>query len=296
MRVSELSRLYHQQRYLDTISQRMDRVQQELATGRRIARASDDPAGAVLALEHRSEIAFEAQMRRNMDNGLAFLNVTESALDGATEVLQRVRELTVQAGTDTQSGTERRAVANEVNQLIEHLAQIGNSQFAGAYIFSGQRTKTPAYQVTGSPLPTAITFTGDTGSRVTRISPQDTVATNVPGSVALGSIFDDLIALRDDLNGSAPASAISSHLAAIDDGLDRLLAARADVGSRVNRFEATQRASAQTDMDLQELRAGIEEVDIASAVTRLTAEQASFQAALGAIGRTSNMTLMDYMR
>jgi flagellar hook-associated protein 3 FlgL len=296
MRVSEIYRLNHQQRYLDTISQRMDRVQQELATGRRVSRASDDPAGAVLALEHRSDIAFEAQMRRNMDNGTAFLNVTETALDGATDILQRVRELTVQAASDTQSSSGRRAVAQEVNQLIDHLAQIGNGQFAGAYIFSGQMTKTPAYQVTGSPLPTAITFMGDTGDRVTRISEQATVATNVAGSTAFGSIFADLIALRDDLNLNAPGATISAHLSAIDSGLDRVLAARADVGSRVNRFEATQRTSEQTDTNLQQLRAGIEEVDIANAVTRLTAEQTSYQAALGAIGRTSNMSLMDYMR
>ncbi len=296
MRVSEISRLYRQQRYLDAISRRMDRVQQELATGRRIARASDDPAGAVLALEHRAGIAFEAQMRRNIDSGIAFLNVTESALDGATNVLQRVRELTVQAASDTESADERQATSREINELVEHLAQLGNSQFGGAYIFSGQMTRTPAYQVVGSPWPTAITFAGDTGNRVTRISAQDAVATNVAGPVAFGSIFADLIALRDDLGSAAPAATISSHMGAIDDGLDRLLATRAEIGARVTRFEATQRTSELTDTNLQQLRAGIEEIDIAATVTRLSAEQAAFQAALGAIGRTSNMTLMDFMR
>jgi len=273
----------------------MDRVQQELATGRRVARASDDPAGAVLALQHRSDIAFETQMRRNMDNGLAFLNVTEAALGGATDVLQRVRELTVQAANDTLTASDRQAVSLEVNQLIGFLAQTANSQFAGAYLFGGQMTKTPAYQVTGSP-PTAITYMGDAGDRVTRISGQDTVATNVAGSTAFGSIFSDLIALRDDISGGGSGTTISANLGAIDSALDRILAARADVGARVNRFEATMSTSESTDLNLQELRSGIEEVDIADAVTRLTAEQASYQAALGAIGRASGMSLMNYLR
>lgn len=295
MRISEQGRLNKQVSYLNSAAERMDRIQQQLATGKRIDRASDDPSGTALALAHRKSIAFESQMRRNMENGTAFLNVTESALGSATELLQRARELTVQASNGTNGPDELRAIGAEIGQLVEGLAQVANSNFGGAYIFSGHKTQTPAYLVTGSP-PTAITNQGDAGQRIHRISAQDTVATNVSGATAFGTIFDELIALRDNLNSNGPVAVTRAGIANIDTALDRVVQARADVGARLNRFESAQRRSEDSDIALQGLRAEIEDIDLADTIVKMTAQQNALQAALGAIGRTSNDSLLNYLR
>ena len=295
MRITEQSRLSNQVDYLNSAAERMDRIQQQLATGKRIERASDDPSGAALALSHRKSIAFETQMRRNMENGTAFLNVTESALNGATEILQRARELSVQAANGTNGPSERASISAEVGQLIQGLAQVGNSNFGGAYIFSGFQTQTAAFQLTGTP-PTAITYQGDSGQRMHRISAQDTVATNVVGSTAFGSIFTDLIALRDNLSANAPVATISAGIANIDSALDRVLLARADVGGRINRFESSKARSEDTDTSLQGLRSNIEDIDLGETIVRMTAQQNALQAALGAIGRNSNNSLLNFLR
>jgi flagellar hook-associated protein 3 FlgL len=295
IRVTEQWRVTQQTGYLNSVSERLDKIQQQMSTGRRIARASDDPAGASLALHYRDSLDFETQMRRNMDNGTSFMNVTEAALNSATDALQRVRELTVQAANDTLAQQDRQAIAKEVDQLIQHLAQIGNSTFGDAYIFSGHLTKTPAFLVTGNP-PTAITFQGDTGQRLHRISRQDTVAVNVDGQTAFGTMFTDLITLRDNLIAGGPAATISASLSDIDKALDKVLQARADVGAKLNRLEASKATSVQADINLQELRSGIEEVDLPTAIVQLQSQQNALQAALGAIGRTSNMSLIDFMR
>jgi flagellar hook-associated protein 3 FlgL len=295
MRLSEQSRLSNQIQYLQGASERSDRIQRQLSTNRRIEKASDDPTGAALAMQHRKNIAFEAQMRRNLDNGTAFLNVTESALDGATDLLQRVRELTVQASNGTLGAQEKANVGVEINQLIQQMAQVANTNFGGAYIFSGYQTQTPAYQVTGNP-PSAITWQGDNGQRTRQISAQDAVAVNVTGNSVFGSIFNDLITLRDNLNSNQPPTTINPSLSAIDAGLDRILNARADVGARVNRFEATKNRSEEQDTNLQELRANIEDIDIGETIIQFTAAQNALQAALGAIGKTSNMSLLNYLQ
>jgi flagellar hook-associated protein 3 FlgL len=295
MRLSEQSRLSNQIQYLQGASERSDRIQRQLSTNRRIEKASDDPTGAALAMQHRKNIAFEAQMRRNLDNGTAFLNVTESALDGATDLLQRVRELTVQASNGTLGAQEKANVGVEINQLIQQMAQVANTNFGGAYIFSGYQTQTPAYQVTGNP-PSAITWQGDNGQRTRQISAQDAVAVNVTGNSVFGSIFNDLITLRDNLNSNQPPTTINQSLSAIDAGLDRILNARADVGARVNRFEATKNRSEEQDTNLQELRANIEDIDIGETIIQFTAAQNALQAALGAIGKTSNMSLLNYLQ
>ncbi|MBI5948345.1 MAG: flagellar hook-associated protein FlgL [Chloroflexi bacterium] len=295
MRVSEQSRQTNQLRYLQTASERLDRIQQQLATGRKIERASDDPSGAALALEHRASISFEDQMRRNLANGTAFMNMTETALEGVTEAFQRARELTVQASNDALSPNERTAIAREMDQLIQQLAQLGNTNFGGAYIFGGHQTRTPAFSVTGNP-PTAVTYQGDTGQRMHRISREDAVAVNIPGSTAFGTVFADLIALRDNLDAGAPGAAIAPSISVIDDALDRVLQQRAEIGARVNRFASSLSRSEDTDTSLQQLRSDIEEIDLPATIVNLTAQEASMQAALGAIGRTSRLTLLDFLR
>ncbi len=295
LRVTEQSRQANHLRYVTTAQQKLERVREELATNRKISQASDDPAGAALALRHRDGIEFEAQMRRNLENGVAFMNVTEAAMEGATEAFHRIRELTVQASSDTLSTQERQAIAEEVDEITRHLVQIGNTNFGGSYIFSGHQTKTPAYSITGDP-PTAITYDGDAGARVRRISQQDTVAVNVTGDAVFGTVFSDLIALRTDLESGASGQALSPYLTSLDTAVDRVLQARADVGSRVNRFDAATRQSEETDTNLQQLRAEIEEPDLTTAIVNMQQQATQLEAALGAIARTMDMSLLNFLR
>jgi len=295
MRISEQSRVQNQVRYMGTAAERMDTVQRQLATNRKIQRASDDPAGAALAMQHRKNIAFEAQMRRNLENGTAFLNVTESALSGTTDLLQRARELTVQGATGTLGATEKQNIAAELDQIIQQLAQVANTNFGGAYIFSGHQTQTPAYQLAGNP-PSSVVWQGDNGLRSRQISTQDAIAVNVIGDGVFGDVFDNLITLRDNLNNNSSTQTINNSLGDIDQALDRVLNARADVGARLNRFEATTYRSEETDTNLQELKAGIEDIDISETIIQFTASQNALEAALGAIGRTSGMTLLNFLR
>lgn len=294
MRVSEQSRLAARSGYLQAAQERLDHVQQQLATGRRMLAASDDPGAATIALQHRENLAFETQMRRNLDGGLAFLNASEAALAGAGDALQRIRELTVQASNDTLGPQERQAVGAEVTQLIGQLAQAANTNFSGAYIFGGHVTQAPPYQLTGSP-PSAVTYNGDSGARIRRISQQDAVAVNVTGPQAFGSMFGDLITLQDNLATGAPGTTISTSLTAIDAALNRVLDTRAEIGARSNRLESAQRPSEQTNIDLETLRSTIEEIDLPETITRFTAEQTSYEAALNAIGRTASMTLLNFL-
>lgn len=295
MRLSEQSRLQNQTNYLSQAARRMNDMQQQLATNRRIDRASDDPIGAAMAMQHRKNIAFEAQMRRNLENGTAFLNVTESSLSSVTDLLHRARELTVQASNDTLGPNEKIQIGSEINQIVEQLAQVANANFGGVYIFSGHQTQTPAFNVAGTP-PNTITWQGDNGTRERRISPQDVVPVNIIGGQVFGDMFDNLIQLRDNLNAGVPGETINDSIADIDSALDRVLNARAEVGARLNRFEATKYRSEETDTNLQSLRADIEDVDIADAILKFTAAQNAMEAALGAIGRTSNMTLLNFLR
>ncbi len=300
MRVSNQQRLVNHQRYISDAQVRMDRIQQQLATGKKIQRASDDPAGSALALQHRKNIAFEGQMRRNIEGGLAFMNVTESALDGATQALQRGRELTIQAANDTLSPAQRNAIALEMGQLIEQIGQMANTKFGDAYVFSGHQTDQAAYSL--NVQAGTVVYNGDDGARMRRISHNDEAAVNMPGSAAFGdggnasAIFEMMLSLKADMEGGVDGPTVGAYVGQFDAALDRVLNARAEVGSRINRFETALSHSELTDVNLQELRSDIEEIDLASAIIELTGTQASLEAALGAIGRTNGMTLLNFLR
>lgn len=294
MRISEQSRVTNHIAYVQDTEGRLDQIQQQLATGRKIRIASDDPEGASISMGHRRDINFESQMRRNVESGIAFMNATEAALASAGEVIHRARELAVQGANGTNSQEGRKAMAIEVDQLLKQMLQIGNTTFGEAYIFAGTETDQPAFTSNPGPVITGVTYDGNSDLRERRISKQDTAAVNVAGNVAFPQIFQDLIALRDALNANAPN--INQHIATMDSALDAVLAARADIGARINRFTDARLRSEQKDTDLQDLRSSIEDVDLADAIVKLTAQQNQLQAALGAIGRTSNMTLMDFMR
>ena len=116
MRISDQGRLHNRQQYLSSAATHAMEVENRLATGKRITKMSDDPAGATLVAGYRNTIAFETQMRRNIAGGLSFIEASEAALSSGTDALQRVRELTVQASSGTLSADERNLISLEAKK------------------------------------------------------------------------------------------------------------------------------------------------------------------------------------
>jgi flagellar hook-associated protein 3 FlgL len=98
------------------------------------------------------------------------------------------------------------------------------------------------------------------------------------------------------LRANGPLTDIQGGIASMENALDRILTARSELGSRTVRLEATADHSLDVDLDLQQLRSSVEELDLAEGIVSLNAQQNALQATLGAIGRTSTMSLLDYLR
>src|SRR4051812_14017207 len=107
---------------------RMDNSQNQLATGRRINKPSDDPVGIAFGLRYRSEIAANDQYESNANAAVSWMDYTDVTLGQAGDVLQRIRELTVEAASGTNSAESLKAIKSEVTQLSEQMVTIGNSE------------------------------------------------------------------------------------------------------------------------------------------------------------------------
>ena len=157
---------------------RLNETQLQLSTGKKINRPSDDPSASTQLLKLSTLKSKTEQYNRNIESARNQLQLQESVLSSVSNVLQRVRELTIQANNATQSNESRAAIADEIYNRIDELLQYANTKDpSGEYIFSGFNARSPAFlEGSGS-----YTYQGDQGERMLQISEDLQVAVRSNG-------------------------------------------------------------------------------------------------------------------
>lgn len=123
-------------------------LQEQLSSGRRLNRPSDDPIDMKNNISYKSEIAQDTQFKRNIEDGSAWMGMTEVAMTDMNELMQTIREKGLQAASDTMTANEREYVAQEVNQLLKQLVSLTNSSYKGNYLFGGTNGDKIVYEYT----------------------------------------------------------------------------------------------------------------------------------------------------
>ena len=179
MRISSIEQF---QQGIDSIlnqQAKLNQTQLQLATGKKILKPSDDPAVATQLLNLSSLKANNLQYDRNINTALNELELQESVLASSGNVLQRVRELVIQANNATQSTQTRAAIADEISNLADELLQLSNSKSpSGEYIFAGYNSRTPAFAKSG----TGFVYQGDQGQRLLQVSEDTQLAVRDNGA------------------------------------------------------------------------------------------------------------------
>ena len=158
---------------------KLNRTQQQLATGKNVLKPSDDPAVATQLLNLSALKANNVQYDRNIGTAENELELQESVLASSGNVLQRVRELVIQANNGTQSSYTRAAIADEISNLADELLQLSNTKSpSGEYIFSGYNSRTPAFAKSGA----GYVYQGDQGQRLLQVSEDTQLAVRDNGA------------------------------------------------------------------------------------------------------------------
>lgn len=273
----------------------MAKRQEELSSGRRLNRPSDDPGGVVSALRFRARLAEDLQYKRNMDDAIAWLNTTDAALREAVSTLQRVREIAVAGANQTLPTESLEALAKEVAQLKAHLGDVANTDYAGRYIFAGINTLTPPYD------PGTGTWSGTNDIFEYEIAPGVAVPVNIDGqavfdSATLPKVFQVLDDLITDLQNGAAGNISITRLGEIDRNIDNILSVLAEVGAQVNRLEMAKNRMETTDVDLTNLLAQVEDTDMARALVDLKSQENVYRATLAVGARIIQPSLVDFLR
>lgn len=179
---------------------KLSKTQQQLASGRRILTPSDDPAGSAAALELTSTIANFEQFKANAQQAKLRLSQEETVLGEAEVVLQRVRELTLQANNASQDSVSRKQIAAEVRERLDQLVQLANSSDGnGEYLFSGFQGRTQPFERVGG----QVNYKGDQGQRMVQVGPARQAAGAHSG-------FQLFMAIKDGSGEYAAASNASN--------------------------------------------------------------------------------------
>ena len=172
---------------LSSALNRLTKTQSELSSGKRITQPSDDPYGASLAVQLNSQLDGLTAYNRNVNDGTAWTQATDSSLMDINDIVQRVRELTVGASNGTNSASNLTDAASEVDQLTDAVKQAANANYNGQFIFSGTANVQPyANGAAGD------AYQGNTGTITRQIGPgaTNTVTINTDISGLLGRGLD----------------------------------------------------------------------------------------------------------
>jgi flagellar hook-associated protein 3 FlgL len=276
---------------LRRVQERLATAQSQVAGGKRIEKPSDDPLGAERAMRLNDQLESTGAYRTAVDESRSWLDATDSALSSLSEVVQHVRELTLQAANGSTSDAGRQSIKAQIDQLAEEAKHTLNSAYDGRYIFSGTATDTAPYSAA-----TGDAYQGDASPVVRQIGPGVSVQVNVTGDDVLAGLLPTLRTLSAHLAANDTASLGTADLQAIDAGFDNLTAKRGLVGAITNRVDAAgARLDDTTDITTAFL-ADTQDADLPQALTDLSAQQAALQAALRGGATLIQQSLMDFLR
>jgi len=185
----------------------MQRIQTQLTTGKEFKRPSDDPFKVARSMQLYSDIDANKQHNENVKDAINWLDTSDTALGQANNVFQRVHELMISAGNGSYSDDERRAVKDEINEIISEFSQILNTSFDGKFIFGGSRGTVKPTDVSGGIQyqNTPVVKVNDLNSWEEKVITITDGANNVQVTMPkdINSVHDIANKINDTLKGTA---------------------------------------------------------------------------------------------
>ncbi len=237
---------------------------ERLSTGKRINGAKDDAAGLAIAQSMTSSIKGMNQAIRNSNDGISLAQTAEGAMGEVTNMLQRVRELSVQSSSGTYSETDRDNIQAEVDELTAQMDQvITNTEFNGVKLFDGS----------------AATVTIQTGANAAdKVDLQMADLTTLAASGGAAGSYD--------VSG-ADGTTANATIDAVDTDLKAIATARAKLGAGQNRLQSVVNNLTNNMTNLTDARSRIEDADFSAETTQLAKAQILSQASTAMLSQAN---------
>ena len=281
-------------------------MQAKLASGKQIVKPSDDSEKSAVIQRLQTAIDRQSVYERSLDTAENRLASEESALMSSERILQRIRQLAVQGNTDTLSVDDKEILANEITSLREELLSLANTQDAnGNYVFAGSNVQTKAFDVNADG---DIIYQGDKTQTSVDISDQRRLVLNRAGNEVFASVDRVVDGDTQDISFFKVIDDFAQALVGDDEdalnlGLEEISsitegmgASIADLGARISTVSNQREILEDTNLRYQDLLSNAQDLDYATAVTKLSAELLSLEAAQASFAKISQLSLFNYIR
>ena len=290
---------------LQTLQQQMASTQAQVSSGYRINQVSDAPGSVADVLELESSLGNVNQVATNLSNVSGEVNTAEGALESATQLLEQATSLAAQGANSTNSASEQTGLSQQVEQILSQLVSISRTTFEGQYIFSGNQTGSPSYQLDPT-SPTGVTqLITNPANRLI----QDASGVTFAVSETAAEIFDsrDSTGQPDASNvffavkslatalASNDQSAITTAMDSLQTASDYLAQQLQFYGGVQNQISNATAVAQKFQLQDQTALGNVRNTDMASASVDLAREQTSYQAAIQAESTVPRTSLFNFL-
>jgi flagellar hook-associated protein 3 FlgL len=272
-------------------------LQMDIATTKQLRRPSDDPSGVLQLERFKSLQSRNEQYLRNLMHVEGFLQQSASAIDNISDTLSQVQQLARQGGTDTLSAEARASLANQVDNIMDTLVDLGNTKFKDKYIFAG------TLNLGASPFTRAgdvVTYAGNGSDLRGKIGFDSEIAYNKTGADLFNpaggvDIFATLADLKAALE-SNDGNAILAASADLETAERHILNVSAEVGVLQNRMSLTEQSIQNENLNLQTFISRLQDTDVAEAIVKYQTLETAITAGLRTTSDVIQTSLVDFIR
>ena len=276
---------------------RLATYQEQLSTGKKLNRISDDVVAARQSLRYRADENASGKYLDNIDKSLAFMGATDTALSEITELFDQTKSIAVQGANGSQDAASRYALSQAVDSYLTRLVDVANTVHDGRFIFGGTATtaeKPFAVSTDGS----RVDYAGNLDAFQVEVGPNSTVSVNQDGYGLFKEevdVFDAMVQLRDALRDN-DAGKIAQLIDTVDVAQRHSNNLQGAMGGRIQRLELSRTQLEAGQVYQKELISQAEDADFTETIANLQLTQVALEAGLQSAARTITPSLLDFLR
>ncbi|MCK5708285.1 MAG: hypothetical protein KAI43_11580 [Candidatus Aureabacteria bacterium] len=290
---------------------RLQYLQKQISTGKRIIRPSDDPIGASKSMRFTRDISKTTMYQTNMRDGINRLKATERVMEDILDMILDIQSISAE-GAVVNASIEMATISGNIDMYLNVLLQNANAKFQGKFIFGGTETLSGT-----APLSAPYNAVYDSNGNITGviqniegidqliryqiaegIKSEINISGSAPfqpnGSDVTGDIFQTLIDLRDAFN-SSDINAVNENINELNDEYETIITQASLIGARIGVLQREQTRQEDLQINLQELLSATVDVDIAEAIIEESYTQYLYQASLQVGAKIIPQSLLDFI-
>jgi flagellar hook-associated protein 3 FlgL len=304
MRISTLTLFDSGAARIGEVQSDLQKTQQQIASGRRIVSPSDDPTAAARALTLTQAQSLNTQYGVNRQSAESTLSLQDGNLSDVTELIQNIQSTIISVGNGSITNANRSAIATTLNANLQSLIGLANATDGqGNYLYSGYQTGTVPFVQSA----TGATYLGDNGQQLLQVDSTRRIAATTPGSQVFQGggqdVFQTLtnlvtllqtpvVTAADQANLSAGLQTATANVTLAQNNISTV---RAAIGSRVQELNSLDTAGDSRNTQYSQTLSTLQDLDYTKALTQLTQQQTTLQAAQKSFAQTAGLNLFTYL-